>query len=234
MREEAAREAAAEATRASKQTELAEDARRLAELAKLRLASEPSVRSLALIGAEHLAPALAFACPSGQTPLRLTDRTWWKCLHLLEAEGLTPPLKASAIATTLFQAIDNDADGAISCADAGYLLSLCTSGSLRDRVDAACDAPGAHGNGAGSISSSAALAQLHANAKARKACGPKIVGLLIDQTAADAETRLVVTPADAIDRSVATLFSGATHGEPPHRSLCPELLRATDSARASI
>ena len=62
-REVAAREAAEAAERASRHTELAEDARRLAELAKLRVATIASVRSLALVSAEHIAPALGYACP---------------------------------------------------------------------------------------------------------------------------------------------------------------------------
>ena len=54
-------------------------------------------------------------------------------------------LKQTDLATKLFEAFDGDADGDVSTADAGYLLGLLTAGTLRDRVDAACDAPGAPG-----------------------------------------------------------------------------------------
>ena len=126
---QAAREAALEAEKATRATELAEDARRMAELTKLRLSATPSVRSssarlsfppprtlwlapyltpnptapqvrsLALCSAMHTAPAIRFAMPAVGEPLRLTDRSWWKVLHLLEADGLTPPLKGTELAT---------------------------------------------------------------------------------------------------------------------------------------
>ena len=66
--EKAAREAALAAERATRQTELAEDARRLAEMATLRLSTTPSVRALILVSAEHVPPALAYACPIAGTP----------------------------------------------------------------------------------------------------------------------------------------------------------------------
>ena len=81
--EKAAREAALAAERAGRQTELLEDARRLAEMATLRLSTTPTVRSLVLVSAEQVAPALAYACPVADTPLRVSDRSWWKALHLL-------------------------------------------------------------------------------------------------------------------------------------------------------
>ena len=133
----AAREAARAAEHASRLTEAAEDAHRLAELAKLRIAQVPSVRSIALVSAGHIAPALRFTRSTEPAePLTLYDRSWWKLLHLLEAEGLTPPLKGTNIAASLFGAIDADSDGAVPTADAAYMLSLLTSGSPRDRIDA--------------------------------------------------------------------------------------------------
>lgn len=206
--EAAAREAAAEAERASRQTELAEDARRLAELATLRHATSPSVRSLALVSAEHLAPALGYACPVAGTPLSQHDRSWWKCLHLLEAEGLTPPLKATEHAATLFAALDEDADDLVPCADAGYLLALLTSGSMRDRVDAACDAPGAPGAGL-TVTPLAAARQLQLCSRVRKLCAPKLAALLLDAPAADATTMPTVPAPEALERSVATFYAGA-------------------------
>ena len=65
-------------------------------------------------------------------------------------------LKQTDLATKLFEAFDGDADGDVSTADAGYLLGLLTAGTLRDRVDAACDAPGAPGAGS-HLTRSAAL-----------------------------------------------------------------------------
>ena len=204
----AAREAAEAAERASRHTELAEDARRLAELAALRVATAPSVRSLALVSASHVPPALGYACPIAGTPLRLGDRSWWKTLYLLEAEGLTPPLKATEQAANLFAALDDDSDGAVACPDAGYLLGLLTSGSLRDRVDATCDAPGAPATGV-TVTPLAAVRQLQLCAKARKLCAPKLAALLLNAPAADATTMPPVPPPEALERSVATLFAGA-------------------------
>jgi hypothetical protein len=206
--EQAAREAALAAERASRQTELAEDARRLAEMATLRLASTPSVRSLMLVAAEHLAPALGYACPIAGTPLRGSDRSWWKALHLLEAEGLTPPLKATDAAAALFAALDDDADDAVPCADAGFLLALLTSGTIRDRVDAACDAPGAPANGT-TVTQPTAVRQLQLCARARKHCAPKVTALLLNAPAADATTMVPVPTPEALERSVANLFAGA-------------------------
>ena len=208
MREVAAREAFLAAERAKGHTELAEDARRLAELAKLRLATTPSARALALVSCEHVAPALGYACPVAGTPLRTHDRSWWKCLHLLEAEGLTPPLKGTDHATSLFRALDDDNDDAVPCADAGFLLALLTTGSTRERVDAACDAPGAPGGGL-TVSASAASKQIQLCARARKMCAPKLTALLLNVPTSDAAAMVPVAPTDALERSVATLFAGA-------------------------
>jgi len=191
MSEKAARDAALEAERATRQTELAEDARRLAELAKLRLAVSPSVRSLALVSAEHIAPALRYAVGVAGVPLRLSDRSWWKLLHLLEGEGLTPPLKATDVGASLFGAFDADADGDVHAAEAGYLLALLTAGSLRERVDASLDAPGAPGAGT-HLTRSAALQQLQMCAKARKLSAPKTTALLLALPAADMTMMLPV------------------------------------------
>ena len=94
--EAAAREAAARAESAAKEAESLVNARREAELAKLRLAAQPSIRSLALVGPEHLPAAVAFACGAAAAAggggkengavLRLDDRSWWRMLHFLEAE----------------------------------------------------------------------------------------------------------------------------------------------------
>lgn len=205
--EAAARAAAEEASRASRHTELAEDARRLAELAALRLASNPSVRSLALVSADVVAPALAYACPQANTSLRVADRTWWKALHILEAEGLTPPLKSTDQAAALFSGMDDDADGVVPCADAAYLLALLASGSARDRVDAACDAPGAPAGGA-TLTPLAAARQLQLCARARKACALKLTTLLLGVDA-DVATMVSVPTNDSLERSVGTLFAGA-------------------------
>lgn len=206
--EKAAREAALAAERATRQTELAEDARRLAEMATLRLSTTPSVRALILVSAEHVPPALAYACPIAGTPLRTSDRSWWKALHLLEAEGLTPSLKSTELAKVLFAACDDDADDAVPCPDAGYLLGLITSGSTRDRVDAACDVPGAPANGQ-TVNAQAALRQLQLCARVRKHCAPKITALLMNVTAADATTMVPVPTPDVLERGVNGLFSGA-------------------------
>lgn len=212
VQEAAAREAEREAMRLRGQVEMAEDARRLAELARLRLAVEPSVRSLALVTADQIAPALAYACPVGTgQPLRKTDRTWWKALHILEAEGLTPPLKAHALSSKLFDACDIDDDGAVATIDSGYLLALLASGSLRDRVDAACDAPGAAA-GSPSVTPRAATSLLLRVAHARKLCGPRLVGLLTDTPAADAATTVPVPSDESIERAVASFFVGAGSG----------------------
>jgi len=207
MQEKATREAQYAAERAKGHAELAEDARRLAELAALRLATTPSLRSLALVSCEHVAPAIGYACPVAGTPLRLHDRSWWKCLHLLEAEGLTPPLKATEYASGLFHALDDDADDAVVCADAGYLLALLTTGSTRDRIDAACDAPGAPGGGL-TVTSAAAARQLQLCARARKMCAPKLTALLRNVSTADTTAMVPVPAADSLERSVATLFAG--------------------------
>jgi len=209
MSEKAARDAALEAERATRQTELAEDARRLAELAKLRLAVSPSVRSLALVSAEHIAPALRYAVGVAGVPLRLSDRSWWKLLHLLEGEGLTPPLKATDVGASLFGAFDADADGDVHAAEAGYLLALLTAGSLRERVDASLDAPGAPGAGT-HLTRSAALQQLQMCAKARKLSAPKTTALLLALPAADMTMMLPVPTTEAIDRAIADLFGGGT------------------------
>ena len=206
--EKAAREAALAAERASRQTELAEDARRLAELATLRLATSPTVRSLILVSAEQVAPALAYACPIAGTPLRRADRSWWKALHLLEAEGLTPSLKGTEVGEALFAAFDDDSDGAVPCPDAGFLLGLLMSGTTKDRVDAACDAPGAPANGA-TVTAAAALRQLQVCARARKHCAPKMTALLTQVSAADATTMVPVPMPDVLERSVGVLFGGA-------------------------
>ena len=43
-----------------------------------------------LVGAQQVAPALRYAVGVVGGPLRLKDRSWWKLLHTLECEGLTP------------------------------------------------------------------------------------------------------------------------------------------------
>ena len=87
---EAARNADLEVERAIRTAEQAEEARLKAELDKLRMSTTPSVRSLTLVGAQQVAPALRYAVGVVGGPLRLKDRSWWKLLHTLECEGLTP------------------------------------------------------------------------------------------------------------------------------------------------
>ena len=209
-REAAAREAALEAERAMRQTELAEDARRLAELAKLRLSVTPSVRSLSLVSAIHVAGAIRYASPVAGQPLRLSDRSWWKVLHLLEAEGLTPPLKATTQATDLFEAIDADRDGAVSTAEAGYVLSLLSNGTARERVDATCDAPGAPA-GSGSVTRTAAMLQLQLCANARRHSGPQTAALLLSHPAADMKTLQPVPTKDALEQAISHLFGASAN-----------------------
>ena len=86
-------------------------------------------------------------------------------------------LKQTDLATKLFEAVNGDADADVSTADAGFLLGLLTAGTLRDRVDAACDAPGAPGAGS-HLSRSAALMQLQLCARVRKLAAPKTTALL--------------------------------------------------------
>ena len=90
MQQEAARVAAEAAQQALRETEAMEAARREAELAKLRNSATPSIRSLSLVAAAQVPAALGY-CQAGPQGLRRADRSWWKCLHFLEAEGLTPP-----------------------------------------------------------------------------------------------------------------------------------------------
>eukprot|EP00900_Chrysochromulina_parva_P026530 jgi/Chrpa1/8510/Chrysochromulina_OHIO_Genome00004462-RA len=175
---EAARNADLEVERAIRTAEQAEEARLKAELDKLRMSTTPSVRSLTLVGAQQVAPALRYAV--GVVALKQTD-----------------------LATKLFEAFDGDADGDVSTADAGYLLGLLTAGTLRDRVDAACDAPGAPGAGS-HLTRSAALMQLQLCARVRKLAAPKTTALL-----QHANTMQVPTP-EAIDRAVADHFGGGT------------------------
>ena len=101
-REEAARRASHEAELAGRTTEAREAARREAELNKLRLASAPSLRSLLLVGPESICSALRFAllhegAARAPTSLRQDDRSWWRLLHFLEADGLSPPLKGTEV-----------------------------------------------------------------------------------------------------------------------------------------
>ena len=64
--------------------------------------------------------------------------TW----HILSSSaGLSPPLKATDVSASLFAAFDSDADGDVAVAEAGYLLAMLTSGSVRERVEATLDAP---------------------------------------------------------------------------------------------
>ena len=112
-------------------------------------------------------------------------------------------LKQTDLATKLFEAVNGDADADVSTADAGFLLGLLTAGTLRDRVDAACDAPGAPGAGS-HLSRSAALMQLQLCARVRKLAAPKTAALL-----QHANTMQVPTP-EAIDRAVADHFGGGT------------------------
>ncbi|KOO20833.1 hypothetical protein Ctob_000007 [Chrysochromulina tobinii] len=177
---EAARNADLEVERAIRTAEQAEEARLKAELDKLRMSTTPSVRSLTLVGAQQVAPALRYAVGVVGGPLRLKDRSWWKLLHTLECEGLTPPLKQTDLATKLFEAFDGDADGDVSTADAGYLLGLLTAGTLP------------------------ALMQLQLCARVRKLAAPKTTALL-----QHANTMQVPTP-EAIDRAVADHFGGGT------------------------
>ena len=86
-------------------------------------------------------------------------------------------LKQTDLATKLFEAVNGDADADVSTADAGFLLGLLTAGTLRDRVDAACDASGAPGVGS-HLTRSAALMQLQLCARVRKLAAPKTTALL--------------------------------------------------------
>ena len=95
--EAVARQAAAEAEIAKGAFERREAARREAERQKLRLSAAPSLRSFILVAPEHIISSMRFAVDAREATatLRQDDRSWWKLLHFLEAEGLTPPLKVS-------------------------------------------------------------------------------------------------------------------------------------------
>ena len=108
---------------------------------------------------------------------RARGSSWWKLLHFLEADGLTPPLKGTDLAEALFIALDTDGDGALTPAEAVYALSLLASGTPMERVDATCNASGAPAAGA-IISRSQAMQQLQLCVALRSACTSKLAGLL--------------------------------------------------------
>ena len=169
VRQEAATAAAAAAAAATQGAEALEAARHEAELSRLRSSCVPSIASLSLVPAALVPGALGYcdAAPG----LRKDDRSWWRCLHFLEAEGLTPPLKGTEVGNALFDALDVDADGLLPLAEAGYALAILGGGSARQRVDAACGSAGAPAGGA-QVSHAHAQAQLELCAKVRLHCGP--------------------------------------------------------------
>ena len=167
VRREAA-EAAAAAAAAAMQGAEALEAARHEGLSRLRSSCVPSIASLALVPAALVPGALGYcdAAPG----LRKDDRSWWRCLHFLEAEGPTPPLKGTEVGNALFDALDVDADG-LPLAEAGYALAILGGGSARQRVDAACGSAGAPAGGA-QVSHAQAQAQLELCAKVRLHCAP--------------------------------------------------------------
>ena len=171
VRQEAAAAAAAAAAEATQGAEALEAARHEAELSRLRSSCVPSIASLSLVPAALVPASLGYCGGTAASGLRKDDRSWWKCLHFLEAEGLTPPLKGTEVGNALFDALDVDADGLLPLAEAGYALAILGGGSARQRVDAACSSAGAPAGGA-QVSQAQAAAQLELCAKVRLHCGP--------------------------------------------------------------
>jgi len=206
--EEAARSAAAKAQEAGRETEALQLALREAELNKLRLAAAPSLRALLLVSAARVPLAVQFAragLPSG-SPLRQDDRTWWRLLHVLEADGLTPSLKGTDVGNALFAALDSQGSGAVACADAGYLVALLCSGTERSRVDASCDCPGAPAGGP-MVTQPQVAEQLELCARVRGHCVP----LLLAAEAASGEATASAPPsvASGLRDKVAAFFGSA-------------------------
>ena len=212
VRQAAAEAATAEAEKATRETEGLEAARLEAELTRLRNSLQPSIASLLLVVPEAVPGALGYS-QAGPQGLRKDDRSWWKCLHFLEAEGLTPPLKGTTVAAQLFDALDVDSDGIIPLAEAGYALSLLASGSARQRVDAACSCPGAPASGS-QVSRVQATEQLELCAKVRLHCGPIVQAIHLKaapaaSAGAPAEAPIVPTT-QALQREVAALYGSST------------------------
>eukprot|EP00908_Phaeocystis_cordata_P006285 Transcript_16906.p1 GENE.Transcript_16906~~Transcript_16906.p1 ORF type:complete len:464 (+),score=158.53 Transcript_16906:87-1478(+) len=211
VRQEAAAAAAAAAEQATRETEALEGARKEAELSRLRSSLQPSIASLGLVSAAAVPATLGY---SGATvaALRKDDRSWWRCLHFLEAEGLTPPLKGSAVATALFDALDVDADGAIPLAEAGYALALLGGGSARERVDAACGSRGAPAAGA-EVTLAQATSQLELCAKVRLHCGPIVQALHLKAqpagVAATGHEPALVPTTPELKQQLAALYASA-------------------------
>ena len=172
---------------------------------------QPSIASLGLVSAAAVPATLGY---SGATvaALRKDDRSWWRCLHFLEAEGLTPPLKGSAVATALFDALDVDADGAIPLAEAGYALALLGGGSARERVDAACGSRGAPAAGA-EVTLAQATSQLELCAKVRLHCGPIVQALHLKAqpagVAATGHEPALVPTTPELKQQLAALYASA-------------------------
>ena len=171
VRQEAAAAAAAAAAEATQAAAALEAARHEAELSRLRSSCVPSIASLSLVPASLVPASLGYCVATAASGLRKDDRSWWKCLHFLEAEGLTPPLKGTEVGNALFDALDVDADGLLPLPEAGYALAILGGGSARQRVDAACGSTGAPAGGE-QVSQSQAAAQLELCAKVRLHCGP--------------------------------------------------------------
>ena len=90
------------------------------------------------------------------------------------------------------------------------MLALLANGAMRDRVDAACEAPGASAAGP-SVTPLAAARQLQLCARVRQHCAPAVVALMLNAPAADATTMLPVPSPESIEREVASFYSGAAH-----------------------
>jgi hypothetical protein len=197
---EAARQASAQAELARQETQARESARREAERAKLRLSAQPSVRSLVLVAPEHVVSALRFALTAdgrgAAAALRQEDRSWWKCLHYLEADGLTPPLKATELAASLFSALDSSQNGSVPAAEAAFALSLLTAGVPRSRVNAACDVPDAPAAGA-MVSRAQAAQQVHLCTRVRQLSAPRLIALHATAMTSPATLPQASTPAPA-------------------------------------
>jgi len=89
------------------------------------------------------------------------------------------------------------------------MLSLLASGSPRDRIDAACDSPGAHASGA-ALTRATCLMQLQHCARVRKLCAPHVTALLLHLPAADATMMLPVPTHEALEKVVDSLFGAST------------------------
>lgn len=129
-------------------------------------------------------------------------------LHILEADGLTPPLKGTELASSLFACLDADGDGAVDATDAGYILGLLATGATRDRVDAACDAPGAPA-GTSTVSRSQAVQQLQLCSRVRRQCGPGVVGLLLGTPPSEVGPMAFPSNED-LDFALSSIFGGAS------------------------